>query len=63
VTLPDSPGLDPGGIRFDRRAQFVARTFLSFDTFTMVALCYLILTLLFTRVFTAIEHRTAVEKH
>ena len=46
-----------------RGREFVARTFLSFDTFTMVALCYLILTLLFTRVFTAIEHRTAVEKH
>jgi polar amino acid transport system permease protein len=45
-----------------RGREYVARTFLSFDTFTMVALCYLILTLLFTRVFTAIEHRTAVEK-
>jgi polar amino acid transport system permease protein len=45
-----------------RGREFVARTFLSFDTFTMVALCYLILTLLFTRVFTAIEHRTSVEK-
>jgi len=45
-----------------RGREFVARTFLSFDTFTMVALCYLILPLLFTRVFTAIEHRTAVEK-
>jgi polar amino acid transport system permease protein len=46
-----------------RGREFVARTFLSFDTFTMVALCYLILTLLFTRVFTAIEHRTSIEKH
>jgi polar amino acid transport system permease protein len=45
-----------------RGREFVARTFLSFDTFTMVALCYLILTLLFTRVFTAIEHRTSIEK-
>jgi polar amino acid transport system permease protein len=45
-----------------RGREFVARTFLSFDTFTMVALCYLILTLLFTRVFTAIEHRTTIEK-
>jgi polar amino acid transport system permease protein len=45
-----------------RGREFVARTFLSFETFTMVALCYLILTLLFTRVFTAIEHRTSVEK-
>ena len=46
-----------------RGREFVARTFLSFDTFTMVALCYLILTLLFTRVFTAIEHRMTIEKH
>jgi polar amino acid transport system permease protein len=45
-----------------RGREYVARTFLSFDTFTMVALCYLILTLLFTRVFTAIERKTAVEK-
>jgi polar amino acid transport system permease protein len=45
-----------------RGREFVARTFLSFDTFTMVALCYLILTLLFTRVFTAIEHRMTIEK-
>jgi polar amino acid transport system permease protein len=45
-----------------RGREFVARTFLSFDTFTMVALCYLILTLFFTRVSTAIERRTAVEK-
>jgi polar amino acid transport system permease protein len=45
-----------------RGREYVARTFLSFDTFTMVALCYLILTLFFTRVSTAIERRTAVEK-
>ncbi len=46
-----------------RGREYVARTFLSFDTFTMVAVCYLILTLFFTRVSTAIEHRTAIEKH
>jgi polar amino acid transport system permease protein len=45
-----------------RGREYVARTFLSFDTFTMVALCYLILTLFFTRVSTAIEQRTSVEK-
>jgi len=45
-----------------RGREYVARTFLSFDTFTMVALCYLILTLFFTRVSTAIERRAAVEK-
>ncbi|MGQ9489262.1 MAG: amino acid ABC transporter permease [Anaerolineae bacterium] len=45
-----------------RGREFVARSFLSFDTFTMVALIYLILTLFFTRVSTAIEHRLAVEK-
>ena len=36
-----------------RGREFVARTFLSFDTFTMVALIYLMLTLFFTRVFSA----------
>ncbi len=45
-----------------RGREFVARSFLSFDTFTMVALIYLILTLFFTRVSTAIERRLAVEK-
>jgi polar amino acid transport system permease protein len=45
-----------------RGREFVARTFLSFDTFTLVALIYLILTLFFTRVSTAIERRMAVEK-
>jgi polar amino acid transport system permease protein len=45
-----------------RGREYVARTFLSFDTFTMVALCYLILTLFFTRVSTAVERRAAVEK-
>jgi len=45
-----------------RGREYVAVTFLSFDTFTMVALIYLILTLFFTRVSTAIERRMAVEK-
>jgi ABC-type amino acid transport system permease subunit len=45
-----------------RGREFVARTFLSFDTFTLVALIYLILTLFFTRVSTGIERRLAVEK-
>ena len=45
-----------------RGREFVARTFLSFDTFTMVALVYLILTLFFTRLSTALERRLAVEK-
>ena len=45
-----------------RGREFVARTFLSFDTFTMVALIYLILTLFFTRISTAVERRMAVEK-
>ena len=41
---------------------FVATTFLSLDTFTMVALLYLIMTLFFTRVSTALERRLAVER-
>jgi polar amino acid transport system permease protein len=45
-----------------RGREYVARTFLSFDTFTMVALIYLILTLFFTRVSTAVERRMTVEK-
>jgi polar amino acid transport system permease protein len=45
-----------------RGREFVARSFLSFDTFAMVALVYLILTLFFTRVSSAIERRWAVEK-
>lgn len=45
-----------------RGREFVARSFLSFDTFTMVALIYLILTLFFTRISTAIERWLAVEK-
>jgi polar amino acid transport system permease protein len=45
-----------------RGREFVATSFLSFDTFTMVALLYLIMTLFFTRVSTALERRLAVEK-
>lgn len=45
-----------------RGREFVATTFLSFDTFTMVALLYLIMTLFFTRVSTALERRLAVER-
>jgi len=45
-----------------RGREFVARSFLSFDTFTLVALIYLILTLFFTRISSAIEHRLSVEK-
>ena len=45
-----------------RGREFVARSFLSFDTFTMVALIYLMMTLFFTRVFSAVERQMAVEK-
>jgi polar amino acid transport system permease protein len=46
-----------------RGREYVARSFLSFDTFTMVAMLYLIMTLFFTRVFVAVERRLSVEKH
>lgn len=46
-----------------RGREWVGRTFTSFDTYAAVALTYLILTLLFTRLSTAIERRLAVEKH
>ena len=45
-----------------RGREYVARSFLSFDTFTMVALIYLLMTLFFTRLFAMIERRLAVEK-
>ncbi len=45
-----------------RGREFVARSFLSFDTFTLVALIYLVLTLFFTRISSAIERRLSVEK-
>jgi len=45
-----------------RGREFVARSFLSFDTFTLVALIYLVMTLFFTRVTTSAERRMSVEK-
>jgi polar amino acid transport system permease protein len=45
-----------------RGREYVARSFLSFDTFTMVALIYLIMTLFFTRLFTAAERRLTIDK-
>jgi len=45
-----------------RGREYVARSFLSFDTFTMVAMIYLIMTLFFTRLFSYLERRLAVEK-
>ncbi len=45
-----------------RGREWVGRTFASFDTYAAVAITYLILTLLFTRLSTAIERRLAVEK-
>jgi polar amino acid transport system permease protein len=45
-----------------RGREYVATSFDSFNTFTMVALIYLILTLFFTRVSTAVERRLSVEK-
>jgi polar amino acid transport system permease protein len=45
-----------------RGREYVARTFLSFQTFTMVALVYLILTVFFTRISSAVERQLAVER-
>ncbi len=45
-----------------RGREWVGRTFTSFDTYGAVALIYLILTVLFTRISTGIERRLAVEK-
>jgi polar amino acid transport system permease protein len=45
-----------------RGREFVATSFLSFATFTMVALLYLLMTLFFTRLSTALERRMTVEK-
>jgi polar amino acid transport system permease protein len=45
-----------------RGREFVAVSFLSFATFTMVALIYLMMTLFFTRVFSAVERQMTVEK-
>jgi polar amino acid transport system permease protein len=46
-----------------RGREYVARSFLSFDTFTMVAMMYLIMTLFFTRFFVAVERRLSIDKH
>jgi polar amino acid transport system permease protein len=40
-----------------RGREYMARTFLSFETWTMVALVYLVLTLTFSRLATALERR------
>jgi polar amino acid transport system permease protein len=45
-----------------RGREFVATSFLSFATFTMVALLYLLMTLFFTRLSTALERRLTVER-
>ncbi len=45
-----------------RGREWVGRTFASFDTYMVVALLYLILTVFFTRVSTAIERQLSVEK-
>jgi len=45
-----------------RGREWVGRTFASFDTYLVVALIYLILTVFFTRVSTAMERRLSVEK-
>ena len=45
-----------------RGREYVATSFDSFNTFTMVALLYLIMTLFFTRFASAVERRLAVEK-
>jgi polar amino acid transport system permease protein len=45
-----------------RGREWSGRTFEGFATWLVVALCYLILTLIFTRLSTAIERRLSVEK-
>lgn len=44
-----------------RGREYMARTFLSFDTWIMVALCYLVLTLFSSRVVEFIESKTGFE--
>jgi len=44
-----------------RGREYMARTFLSFETWMMVALIYLVLTLTFTRIASAIERRMSIE--
>jgi polar amino acid transport system permease protein len=43
-----------------RGREYMARTFLSFETWMMVALIYLVLTLTFTRIATAVERRMSI---
>jgi polar amino acid transport system permease protein len=45
-----------------RGREWVGRTFTSFDTYLVVALLYLILTVFFTRLSSAVEQRLSVEK-
>lgn len=45
-----------------RGREWVGRTFTSFDTYLVVALLYLILTVFFTRVSSAVERNLSVEK-
>lgn len=45
-----------------RGREYVGRTFQSFDTYLIVALLYLILTVLFTRLSTSLERRMSVER-
>lgn len=43
-----------------RGREYMSRTFLSFETWTMVALIYLVLTLTFTRLTSALERRMSL---
>ena len=43
-----------------RGREYVARSFLSFETFTMIALIYLLMTLIFTRLARWLEQRLTV---
>jgi polar amino acid transport system permease protein len=45
-----------------RGREYMARTFLSFDTWIMVALCYLILTLVSSRIVEFLESKTRFER-
>jgi polar amino acid transport system permease protein len=45
-----------------RGREYMARTFMSFETWMMVALIYLVLTLTFTRIATAIERKMSIER-
>ena len=45
-----------------RGREYMARTFLSFDTWIMVALCYLVLTLFSSRMVELIESKTSFER-